>query len=241
MDIARLNMSHGSHAEHEQRYHDVRQAAKVFGRSLGVLADLQGPKIRLGKFADGPVELEPGAQFTITTDAVAGNAQRCSTTYSGLPGDVREGDRVLIDDGRLALQVEEVRGSDVVTRVIQGGPVSDNKGINLPGTVVSVPALSDKDADDLRWALRIGVDIVALSFVQSPDDIRGVHAIMDEVGVRVPVIAKLEKPQAASWSREVISGLNCRCGTSHWCRSGRSNWPGGGPSRSSWQPRCWRA
>jgi pyruvate kinase len=208
MDIARLNMSHGSHAEHEQRYHDVRQAAKVFGRSLGVLADLQGPKIRLGKFADGSVELEPGAQFTITTDAVAGNAQRCSTTYSGLPGDVHEGDRVLIDDGRLALQVEEVRGSDVVTRVIQGGPVSDNKGINLPGTVVSVPALSDKDADDLRWALRIGVDIVALSFVQSPDDIRGVHAIMDEVGVRVPVIAKLEKPQAVANLDEIIDAFD---------------------------------
>ena len=208
MDIARLNMSHGSHAEHEQRYHDVRQAAKVFGRSLGVLADLQGPKIRLGKFADGPVELEPGAQFTITTDAVAGNAQRCSTTYAGLPGDVREGDRVLIDDGRLALQVEEVRGSDVVTRVIQGGPVSDNKGINLPGIVVSVPALSDKDADDLRWALRIGVDIVALSFVQSPDDIRRVHAIMDEVGVRVPVIAKLEKPQAVENLEAVVDAFD---------------------------------
>jgi pyruvate kinase len=208
MDIARLNMSHGTHGEHEQRYHDVRQAAKVFGHSLGVLADLQGPKIRLGKFADGPVELEPGAQFTITTESVAGNAQRCSTTYSGLPGDVAEGDRVLIDDGRLALQVEQVDGSDVVTRVIQGGPVSDNKGINLPGTVVSVPALSDKDADDLRWALQIGVDMIALSFVRSPEDIQGVHTIMDEVGVRLPVVAKLEKPQAVDNLEAVIDAFD---------------------------------
>jgi pyruvate kinase len=208
MDIARINMSHGSHAEHEQRYHDVRQAAKVFGRSLGVLADLQGPKIRLGKFAAGPVELEPGAQFTITTDAVPGNAERCSTTYSGLPGDVHEGDRVLIDDGRLALEVEQVQGSDVVTRVIQGGPVSDNKGINLPGTLVSVPALSGKDADDLRWALRIGVDFIALSFVRSPDDIRDVHAIMDDEGVRLPVIAKLEKPQAVENLEAVIDAFD---------------------------------
>ena len=208
MDIARINMSHGSHAEHEQRYHDVRQAAKIFGRSLGVLADLQGPKIRLGKFAAGPVELEPGAQFTITTDPVPGDAERCSTTYSALPGDVHEGDQVLIDDGRLALEVEQVQGADVVTRVIQGGRVSDNKGINLPGTVVSVPALSAKDGDDLRWALRIGVDIIALSFVRSPDDMRDVHAIMDEEGVRLPVIAKLEKPQAVENLDAVIDAFD---------------------------------
>jgi pyruvate kinase len=208
MNIARLNMSHGSHAEHEQRYHDVRQVAKVSGRSLGVLADLQGPKIRLGKFADGPVELEPGAQFTITTEAVPGDAERCSTTHAGLPGDVQAGDRVLIDDGRLSLEVVQVEGTDVVTRVLQGGSVSDNKGINLPGTVVSVPALSDKDAEDLRWALRIGVDIIALSFVRSPDDIRGVHAIMDEVGVRLPVIAKLEKPQAVESLDAVIDAFD---------------------------------
>jgi pyruvate kinase len=208
MDIARINMSHGSHAEHEQRYHDVRQAAKLFGRSLGVLADLQGPKIRLGKFAAGPVELERGAQFTITTDAVAGDAERCSTTYSGLPGDVREGDRVLIDDGRLALEVVQVQGADVVTRVIEGGPVSDNKGINLPGTVVSVPPLSEKDAADLRWALRMGVDIIALSFVRSPEDLRDVHAIMDEEGVRLPVIAKLEKPQAVDNLEAVIDAFD---------------------------------
>jgi pyruvate kinase len=208
MDIARLNMSHGSHTEHEQRYHDVRQAAKVVGRSLGVLADLQGPKIRLGTFVAGSAELERGARFTITTESVPGDAQRCSTTYSGLPGDVHKGDRVLIDDGRLALEVEDVQGPDIVTRVVQGGPVSNNKGINLPGTVVSVPALSEKDADDLRWALRIGVDIIALSFVRSPDDIRDVHKIMDELGVRLPVIAKLEKPQAVENLEAVVDAFD---------------------------------
>jgi pyruvate kinase len=208
MDIARFNMSHGSHAEHEQRYNDVRQAAKVFGRSLGVLADLQGPKIRLGKFADGPVELETGAHFTITTDTVPGDAEKCSTTYAGLPGDVHEGDRVLVDDGRLALEVEQIQGPDVVTRVVQGGQVSDNKGINLPGTVVSVPAMSEKDAEDLRWALRIGVDIIALSFVRSPDDIGEVHKIMDEEGMRLPVVAKLEKPQAVENLEAVIDAFD---------------------------------
>jgi pyruvate kinase len=208
MDIARINLSHGSHADHAQRYHDVRQAAKVFGRSLGVLADLQGPKIRLGKFATGSAELEPGARFTITTDPVPGDAERCSTTYSGLPRDVHAGDPVLIDDGRLALEVERVEGADVVTRVIQGGPVSNNKGINLPGTVVSVPALSEKDVEDLRWALRIGVDFIALSFVRSPDDIGAVHKIMDEVGVRLPVIAKLEKPQAVENLEAVVDAFD---------------------------------
>jgi pyruvate kinase len=208
MDIARFNMSHGSHADHEQRYHDVRQAAKLFGRSLGVLADLQGPKIRLGKFTDGSVELETGALFTITTDPVPGDAEKCSTTYAGLPSDVNEGDTVLIDDGRLTLEVEQVQGPDVVTRVVLGGRVSDNKGINLPGTVVGVPAMSEKDAEDLRWALRIGVDIIALSFVRSPDDIRDVHKIMDEEGVRLPVIAKLEKPQAVENLEAVIDAFD---------------------------------
>jgi pyruvate kinase len=208
MDIARFNMSHGSHADHEQRYHDVRQAAMLFGRSLGVLADLQGPKIRLGKFTDGSVALETGALFTITTDPVPGDAEKCSTTYAGLPSDVNEGDSVLIDDGRLALEVEQVQGPDVVTRVVLGGRVSDNKGINLPGTVVSVPAMSEKDAEDLRWALRIGVDIIALSFVRSPDDIRDVHKIMDEEGVRLPVIAKLEKPQAVENLEAVIDAFD---------------------------------
>jgi pyruvate kinase len=208
MDVARLNLSHGSHAEHEERYRNVRKAAELFGRNIGVLVDLQGPKIRLGTFADGQVELERGSQFTITTDAVSGDAHRSSTTYSGLPGDVHPGDRVLVDDGRLALEVETVHGADVVTRVLEGGPISNNKGLNLPGTSVSVPALSGKDVDDLRWGLRIGADMIALSFVRSPDDVRDVHEIMDEEGIRVPVIAKLEKPQAVENLAEIVDAFD---------------------------------
>jgi pyruvate kinase len=208
MDVARLNLSHGSHAEHEERYRNVRKAAQLFGRNVGVLVDLQGPKIRLGTFADGQVELERGSQFTITTDAVSGDAHRSSTTYSGLPGDVHPGDRVLVDDGRLALEVETVHGADVVTRVLEGGPISNNKGLNLPGTSVSVPALSGKDVDDLRWGLRIGADMIALSFVRSPDDVRDVHKIMDEEGIRVPVIAKLEKPQAVENLAEIVDAFD---------------------------------
>ncbi len=208
MDVARLNLSHGSHAEHQERYRNVRKAAELFGRNVGVLVDLQGPKIRLGTFADGQVELERGSQFTITTDAVSGDAHRSSTTYPGLPGDVHPGDRVLVDDGRLALEVETVHGADVVTRVLEGGPISNNKGLNLPGTSVSVPALSGKDVDDLRWGLRIGADMIALSFVRSPDDVRDVHKIMDEEGIRVPVIAKLEKPQAVENLAEIVDAFD---------------------------------
>jgi len=208
MDVARLNLSHGGHAEHEDRYRKVRKAAELYGRNVGILVDLQGPKIRLGTFADGQVELEAGSQFTITTEPVSGDEHRSSTTYGGLPADVHPGDRILIDDGRLALEVEKVEGADVVTRVIEGGPVSDHKGINLPGASVSVPALSDKDIEDLRWGLRIGADMVALSFVRSADDVNDVHRIMDEEGRRVPAIAKLEKPQAVEHLEAIVDAFD---------------------------------
>ena len=196
MDVARLNMSHGGYEDHLLRLENTRAAAKTVGRPVGVLADLQGPKIRLGRFADGPENLEVGARFTITTDEVQGTAERCGTTYKGLPGDVTAGDLILIDDGKLTLRAVEVTATDVVTEVVVGGPVSNNKGINLPGVAMSVPAMSEKDAEDLRWALRQGVDMIALSFVRSGDDIKAVHQIMDEEGRRIPVIAKIEKPQA---------------------------------------------
>ncbi len=208
MDVARLNLSHGRHADHERVYRDVRQASDDVGRAVGILADLQGPKIRTGRFQDGPVELEKGATFTITTRDVPGDRDCVGTTYPGLPGDVEEGDRILIDDGKLALIATEVTETDVVCQVLEGGPLSDNKGINLPGVAVSVPAMSEKDKDDLRWALRIRVDMVALSFVRSADDIDDVHAIMDEVGVRVPVIAKIEKPQAVENLDEIIRAFD---------------------------------
>ena len=196
MNVARINASHGSHAEHEERIISVRKAAEITGRPIAVLVDLQGPKIRLGEFAEGPVYLNVGDQFTITTEDVPGTKELVSTTFKGLPGDCHPGDRILIDDGKVAIRVEAVEGPEVRTVVEVPGMVSDHKGVNLPGVAVSVPALSEKDREDLDWALRFGCDIVALSFVRNARDIEDVHAIMDRVGVRRPVIAKIEKPQA---------------------------------------------
>jgi pyruvate kinase len=208
MNVARLNFSHGSHAEHEDRYQRVRKVAEETGRAVGVLADLQGPKIRLGKFADGPVELVAGDEFTITTEDVAGDKTVCGTTYKGLPGDVSQGDPILINDGNVALRVIEVDGPRVRALVVEGGVISDHKGINLPGASVNVPALSEKDIDDLRFALRMGVDMVALSFVRDAKDVRDVHRVMDEEGRRVPVIAKVEKPQAVHNMEDVVMAFD---------------------------------
>jgi pyruvate kinase len=195
MDVARLNFSHGAHAEHGRRFHEVRQAAVAAGRNVAVLADLQGPKIRLGRFTDGPVEWATGERVRITVEDFAGTHDRVSTTYKQLASDVRPGDKLLVDDGNVALIVVEIEdGTDVVCDVTEGGMVSDNKGLSLPGVAVSVPAMSDKDADDLEFALRLGVDFVALSFVRNPEDVKLVHRVMDEVGIRRPVIARGGRP-----------------------------------------------
>ena len=208
MDVARLNLSHGDYPDHERVYLDVRRASDEIGRAVGILVDLQGPKIRTGRFKDGPIVLANGATFTITTREVPGSQTEVGTTYAGLPGDVSVGDSILIDDGKLALEAIEVTDTDVVCLVIEGGPLSNNKGINLPGVAVSVPAMSEKDKEDLRWALRLKVDMIALSFVRSADDIRDVHAIMDEEGLRLPVIAKIEKPQAVDNLDEIIRAFD---------------------------------
>jgi pyruvate kinase len=208
MDVARLNLSHGAYADHEEVYRNVRQAADESGRGVGVLVDLQGPKIRLGVFADGPVPLTNGQLFTITAEDVPGSQDMVSTTYAGLPNDVQAGDRVLVDDGKVALSVVEVDGPRVLTRVIEGGMVSDHKGINLPGIAVSVPAMSDKDVQDLRWGLRLGADMIALSFVRSAADLQAVLSVMDEEGVRLPVLAKIEKPQAVEHLEEIIEAFD---------------------------------
>jgi len=196
MNMARLNLSHGGYSEHQHRLDQVRAAAAEAGVPIAILVDLQGPKIRLARFKDGPHDLARGDVFTITTDEVEGTKERVGTTYKGLPGDCKAGDRILIDDGKVTVEVTAVKGNDVVTKVIEPGAVSNNKGINLPGVAVSVPALSEKDMDDLRWGLKAGADFIALSFVRNADDIKDVHRIMDEEGIRVPVIAKIEKPQA---------------------------------------------
>ena len=208
MDVARLNLSHGTYADHEAVYAEVRAASNESGRAVGVLVDLQGPKIRTGLFADGPVRLVNGARFTITTDDILGDLERVSTTYMGLPGDVKAGDRLLIDDGKVALRALEVTDTDIITEVVEGGFVSNHKGINLPGVAVSVPAMSDKDEADLRWALRLPADMVALSFVRDATDITRVHEIMDEEGARLPVIAKIEKPQAVEHLEEIITAFD---------------------------------
>ena len=198
MDVARLNFSHGSHADHEQHYRWVRRASDESGRGVGVLADLQGPKIRLGTFADGPVVWATGETVTITTEPTPGTHDLVSTTYAGLAGDVTTGDRLLVDDGRVGLRVVGVDGPRVRLLVVEGGPVSNNKGLSLPGVGVSVPAMSDKDEADLRFALGLRVDMIALSFVRSPEDVLDVHRIMDELGARLPILAKIEKPQAVA-------------------------------------------
>ncbi|MFE0593548.1 pyruvate kinase [Micromonospora echinospora] len=204
MNVARLNFSHGSHADHEAVYRLVREAAEAAGRPVAVLADLQGPKIRLGRFADGPHEWRTGDSVVITGDEVLGTKDRVSCTYRKLPQEVKPGDRLLIDDGRVAVEVTDVTGNDIRCLVTEGGPVSNNKGVSLPNVAVSVPALSEKDAEDLRFALGLGVDMIALSFVRSAEDIKLVHTIMSEVGVHRPVLAKVEKPEAVDHLEAIV-------------------------------------
>jgi pyruvate kinase len=196
MDFARMNFSHGDHRDHKVAYDRVRVASDATGRAVGVLADLQGPKIRLGRFADGSTYWIDGETVRITVADCIGSHDRVSTTYKQLAQDAAPGDRVLVDDGNVGLVVNDIDGDDVVCTVTEGGPVSNNKGMSLPGMSVSAPALSAKDIDDLEFALHLGIDMVALSFVRSPSDVELVHQVMDRVGRRVPVIAKLEKPEA---------------------------------------------
>ncbi|MCW2847845.1 MAG: pyk [Marmoricola sp.] len=208
MDVARLNLSHGTYAEHEEIYHRVRTAADESGHGVGVFVDLQGPKIRLGMIKGGSTRLITGQRFTITTRELDGDNEIASTTYQGLPGDVAAGDQILIDDGKVRLRVTEVDGVDVHTQVVTGGRISDHKGINLPGVPVSVPAMSEKDIEDLRWGLHLTVDFIALSFVRSAADVEDVRKIMREEGVLLPVIAKIEKPQAIDNLDEIIKAFD---------------------------------
>ena len=208
VDVARLNLSHGDYSVHEANYVNVRRAAEELGKPVAILVDLQGPKIRLAKFADGPHELAVGDVFTITTEDVPGSKEICGTTFKGLPQDVKPGDPLLIDDGRVRLRVLDTDGVRVRTEVVVGGTVSNNKGINLPGVAVNVPALSEKDEADLRWGIRQGADLIALSFVRNASDVDRAHEIMDEEGKRLPVIAKIEKPQAVDALEEIIDAFD---------------------------------
>ncbi|WP_293697997.1 pyruvate kinase [uncultured Agrococcus sp.] len=208
VNIARLNLSHGSHEVHEKVYANIRRASDALRTPVGILVDLQGPKIRLGKIAAGPQDLAVGDVITITTEDAPGDKDIVSTTFAGLAKDVSAGDKLLIDDGRVVLRALESDGIRVRAEVLVAGRISDNKGINLPGVPVDVPALSEKDEEDLRWALHLGADIIALSFVRSADDIQRVHEIMDEEDRRLPVVAKIEKPQAVDNLKSIIDAFD---------------------------------
>lgn len=198
MDVARLNFSHGTHDEHAAMYARVREASDATGRAVGVMADLQGPKIRLGTFLGGAAVLTPGSLFTVTTRPEEGTSERASVSYEALARDLVAGDTLLLDDGRVKLCTISTDGTEIECQVVEGGPLSDHKGVNLPGAVLGAAALTDKDVDDLTFALRLGVDMVALSFVRSARDYAVVRQVMDAVGRTVPVIAKIEKPEAVA-------------------------------------------
>ena len=209
MDVARLNFSHGTHSEHAQRIQRLRRAAHHLKRTICVLQDLQGPKIRTGLLQDGKaVLLKSGAVLTITPRKVAGTAALIATDFAGLACEVEPGARVLLSDGRIELQVRSIRGDDVECEVVNGGMLGEQQGINLPGTAVAIPALTEKDKRDLEFGLKHGVDVVALSFVRSADDIRTAKTLMREFGKSVPIIAKLEKPQAIERLEEILGVAN---------------------------------
>lgn len=209
VNVFRFNLSHGTHAQHEEKYRWVRKAGRDTGEPVSVLIDLQGPKIRVGTFAGAlKPELSKGDTFTITTRDIEGTATAVGTTYAGLARDVEVGDPLLIDDGRIRLRATDVTDTDVTCEVEVPGRISDHKGINLPGVPVSVPAMSDKDVEDLRWGLRLGADWVALSFVRTPEDAETVREIMREERILVPLIAKLEKPQAVDALESIVDAFD---------------------------------
>lgn len=205
MDVARLNFSHGSHEDHARNIVTVRQAAEKLGRAVAILQDLQGPKIRLGSLASGPFEVKKGERLVITTKPVAGGPGLVSTTYAQLPGDVREGGTILVDDGLIELRVEAVSDTDVECSVVDGGTLKPKKGLNLPGARISAPSLTEKDREDLIFGLSQGVDYVALSFVRRPEDVQDVRDVMAARGMQAPVIAKLEKPEALDRLEEILA------------------------------------
>jgi pyruvate kinase len=198
MDVARLNFSHGSHEQHAENIAKLRAASLKVRKAVGILGDLQGPKIRTGRFITGSTDLKEGGEFHITTDeSVKGNDEIVSTTYPHLAADVNPGDRILLDDGLLELRVLETDKKQLIrTKVIHGGTLKNNKGINLPGVAVRADALTPKDREDLVFGIKAGVDFIALSFVRQPSDIDMARSAMAEVGRTVPIVAKLEKPEA---------------------------------------------
>jgi pyruvate kinase len=208
MDVVRLNFSHGTHEEHLRAIQNVHAAVEKTGNEVAILQDLQGPKIRIGEIGVPAIDLRHGERLVITTETIIGGPGRVSTTYVGLPGDVHPGDDILLDDGKLRLRVTAVAGHDVQCEVLVGGPLSSHKGINLPGVAVTAPSFTDKDLHDLEFGIAQGIDFVALSFVRSADDVRRLRATISArvpAGAKIPVIAKIEKPQAIANIDEIIA------------------------------------
>jgi pyruvate kinase len=208
MDVARLNFSHGTEEEHARRFARVRKVARKVGRPLAVLQDLQGPKIRLGTFREPVVHLREGAPFVLTTAPFEGTAEKAHVTYGRLPREVRKGDRVFLADGTVELRVEGVRGSDVHTQVARGGPLRAHQGINLPGVALGTPSLTAKDRRDLLFGLEMGVDLVALSFVRKPADLRPLKALLARLPHPPWVVAKIEKPEALDHLDRILSEVH---------------------------------
>jgi pyruvate kinase len=205
LDVVRLNFSHGTHDEHAARIQRVRAQAEAAGKPIALLLDLQGPKIRTGPLEGGsPALLQNNAPFTITTEPVVGDSSRVATTYTGLTDDVHRGDRILLSDGTIELEVDQVRGREVLTRVVQGGALRERQGINLPDTAVKISAITEKDREDLAFGLEQGVDFVAMSFVRRAEDVQELKDLIAAHGHNVPVVAKIEKPQALTQIHEIM-------------------------------------
>lgn len=206
MDVARFNFSHGDYETHERNLINLREQAQLAGRSVAALLDLQGPKIRVGRFEEGEIRLQRGDRFVITTDtSVKGNIDRVSTSYAGIVGDVSKGDLILLDDGFLSLRVSEVTATEVRTIVEDGGTLRNNKGINLPSVAVSAPALTAKDKEDLAFGLTLNVDYIALSFVRAAEDVLEARRLATVGELSIPIIAKIEKPQAVDCIEDIIA------------------------------------
>lgn len=205
MDVARLNFSHGSHEDHGKIIVHLRRASQETGKQLAIMMDLQGPKIRVGTLAEGSAVLKKGARFVITTRKVAGDGEMVSTTYKGLPGDVKRGDVLLLDDGMMSLRVISRNKTDVVCKVTNGGILKNNKGINIPGAALSVETISAKDRRDVDFALEQGADFLAMSFVRHPDDVRQMRRYLARKKASLPIVTKIEKPQAIDFIDEIIS------------------------------------
>lgn len=199
MNVARLNFSHGSWSDHERNFKLLREIGHELGRNIGVILDLQGPKIRTGRLTDGrPVALRQGQKIVISTGDIEGTGERVSTTYSDLPNDVKPQDQILLADGAIELRVVSVSGSDITCEVMNGGILGEHKGINLPGTKISAPSITEKDRKDLGFAVGLGADYIAMSFVRSENDVSELKKLLKEKGSSLPVIAKIEKPEALS-------------------------------------------